>query len=191
MLILAVQCKSLENPHESYMFCEINSSPFSPCMICEDSWGFSMIHESFKNSSQITEICPQNHFRMVCRSPRFVEIHPRIISECLQITENCPRIISVWFANHPRIISKWFANNWKLPHNHFRVVCESPWVTENHQKSHKNNQVLTLQWSTAKLGSLYSDSHWFNKSGTFSHSVKTTSVDHIAVLADSNYKVLF
>ena len=33
---------------------------------------------------------------------------------------------------------------------------------------------------------IYSDSHWFCKSFSFSHSVKPTGIDHTAVLADSN-----
>ena len=32
------------------------------------------------------------------------------------------------------------------------------------------------------------DSHWYGKSLSFSHSVKSTDIDHIAVLADSNDK---
>ena len=33
---------------------------------------------------------------------------------------------------------------------------------------------------------IISDSYWFCKSRSFSHSVKATSLDHIAILADSN-----
>ena len=44
--IHAIQCKWLENPHES-----------SSCMICEESLGFSKNPKSFKNGSQITNNC--------------------------------------------------------------------------------------------------------------------------------------
>ena len=37
---------------------------------------------------------------------------------------------------------------------------------------------------------IYSDSHWFCESFSFSHSVKSTGIDHIAVLADSKEQVV-
>ena len=37
-----------------------------------------------------------------------------------------------------------------------------------------------------RICKIFEDASWFCKSHSFSHSVKTTSIDHIAVLADNN-----
>ena len=153
-------------------------------MVCDDAWGFSMIHKLFQNGLQITEIysriisewfvnhqyLPQNHFRMVHKSLRFTQNHFRMVHESmrfapesfqdsLQITEissfqNGLRIIETG----PRIISEWFTNHWDLPQNHFRMVHESlRFIPESFQnglliftENHKKTKVLPLRWSTAK-----------------------------------------
>ena len=107
-----------------------------------DSWDllqnhFRMAHESLKFTPEsfqsglwITKIHPriisecfvnhwhssQNHFKVVCKSPRFTEIYPRIISECSLITE-------IWFVNH-----------WDSSQDNFRVVCESPRFAKIHPR---------------------------------------------------------
>ena len=92
--------------------------------------------------------------------------------ESLRITKNCPK-------------------------NVFKVVHESARITENRPKiigdwfeNHIKNKVLPLQWLNAKWHRfmkiivfiiIFSDSHWFCESFSFSHSVKTTGIDHIAI----------
>ena len=134
---------------------------------------------------------PQNHFRMVYVSAKFTKI--------------CPRIILEWFTNHPRftkicprIISEWFVNE--------RFTLESfqygPWIRDSMRftVNHIKTKVLPPQWSTAKWYTsltiilftlILIESHWFCKSQTFSHLLKTTGVDHIAVLEESNNFIRF
>ena len=106
---------------------------------------------------------------VVCKSPRITQ---ESFQSGSQITKNHPRIIYELFANHPRIISEWFTNHWESPQNHFRHVNESlrtapetfqsssgitknqiriisEWFA-NYRESHKNNKVLSCQWSIAK-----------------------------------------
>ena len=100
---------------------------------------------------------------------RFVRIHGdshelqainRIIWESpqngLQLTKNCSRIISEWFANYwelLRIVSEWFMNHSRITwesfqnglwftENHFRMVCESLRIT---CKSSQNGSLIPYE----------------------------------------------
>ena len=80
------------------------------------------------------------------------------------------------------------------------ITCKEKYqcYTKNHSlqnwdwESHKNNKVLTSLMVQGQMRQMpedhciYSNSHWFCESQSFSHSVKTTGIGHIAVLADSN-----
>ena len=132
-----IQYKSLENPHKSYIFSQVNSRGCS-----------SDLHWFAQLSCIISELFAdhweplKNHFRMVCKSPR---IALESFQNCLRITKNHLTIISEWFTNHQESLQNgsWITeNHQELLENYFRMLCKSPRIIAewfvNYQESFQN-----------------------------------------------------
>ena len=167
----------------------------------ENHWESMTINEDqFQTDSKITK----NHWESI--SDWFENHWESILDwsenhqESLRITENQFQTDSRIAENQWESISYLFENCQVSTENHqesmrinFRLIWESLRITKN--------KVLPLQWSKAKWHRymkitifivIIIDSHWFFESFSFSHSVKSTGIDHIAVLADINnqYKAI-
>ena len=122
----------------------------------------------FLNKSEIESLrIAENQFQ---NYSRIIENHWESSSDLFENHQESLRITK----NQWKSVSELFENHRESLRINFRLIRESSRITENCQESLRINDCI------------YSDSHWFCESFLFSHSVKSTGIDHLAVLADSN-----
>ena len=158
--------------------------------------------KQLQSGLQITENHPKIISDWFMNHQESLRIAPKQLQSGSWITENCPKTVSEWFANH-----------WESPQNNFKVVWEllritqiqfqsGLWITENHQESlritkncwESHKTIRSYLFSCPRPNDtnadhcIYSDFQWFSLILwiPFSHSVKTTGIDDIAVLANFN-----